>query len=148
MARSQVSYNKRELEKKKLEKRQAKQQKAEERKSAGTSSLDNMIAYVDAYGRITDTRPDPTEKPEIELDAIAVSVPKREEEAIDPVRTGKVDMYNHSRGFGFIRETGGNERYFVHANGLQDPIMEGDKVTFEIEKGPKGLMAVKVQKVK
>jgi hypothetical protein len=39
------------------------------------------------------------------LETIAVSVPKREEEEIDPVHTGKVDMFNNSRGFGFIRET-------------------------------------------
>jgi cold shock CspA family protein len=148
MARSQVSYNKRELEKKKIEKRQAKQQKAEERKSSGGSGLDDMIAYVDAYGRITDTQPDPTEKEAIDLETIAVSVPKREEEEIDPVHTGKVDMFNNSRGFGFIRETGSSDRYFVHANGLLESIMEGDRVTFEVEKGLKGLMAVKVQKVK
>lgn len=148
MARAQISYNKRELEKKKLEKRQAKQQKAEERKSSGSSGLDDMIAYVDAFGRITDTAPDPTHKEAIVLESIAVSVPKREVEEIDPVHTGKVDMFNNSRGFGFIRETGSSERYFVHANGLLEPVMEGDRVSFEVEKGLKGLMAVKVQKLK
>lgn len=147
MARSQISFNKREKEKKRLEKRQVKQQKAEERKSGGTSSLDDMIAYVDAFGRITDTLPDPSKKEIVELENIAVSVPKREEEEIDPIHTGKIDMFNNSRGFGFIREIGTGERFFVHANGLLESVMEGDKVCFEVERGIKGMVAVNVKKV-
>ena len=42
-----ISFTKRDLEKKKQEKRLAKQQKKEERKSNGTSSFEDMIAYVD-----------------------------------------------------------------------------------------------------
>lgn len=41
-----ISFTKRDLEKKKQEKRLAKQQKKEERKNNGTSSFENMIAYV------------------------------------------------------------------------------------------------------
>lgn len=54
-----VSYNKRELEKKKQSKKLEKQQRKEDRKAnKGGSSLDDMIAYVDANGMITDTPPD------------------------------------------------------------------------------------------
>ena len=52
-----ISFTKRDLEKKKQEKRLAKQQKKEERKSNGTSSFEDMIAYVDENGMITDTPP-------------------------------------------------------------------------------------------
>ena len=47
-----ISFTKRDLEKKKQEKRLAKQQKKEERKSNGTSSFEDMIAYVDENGTI------------------------------------------------------------------------------------------------
>ena len=48
-----ISFTKRDLEKKKQEKRLAKQQKKEERKSNGTSSFEDMIAYVDENGKHT-----------------------------------------------------------------------------------------------
>ena len=47
-----ISFTKRDLEKKKQEKRLAKQQKKEERKSNGTSSFEDMIAYVDENGML------------------------------------------------------------------------------------------------
>ena len=51
-----ISFTKRDLEKKKQEKRLAKQQKKEERKSSGTSSFEDMIAYVDENGVISYTQ--------------------------------------------------------------------------------------------
>ena len=58
MAKSQT-FGKRENEKKKQAKRFEKQKRREERQAGGSSSLDDMIAYVDENGNITDT---PTEK--------------------------------------------------------------------------------------
>ena len=40
-----------------------------------------------------------------------------------------------------------NEKYFVHVSSINGEIIEGDKVSFELEKGPKGLNAVKVNKL-
>ena len=37
------------------------------------------------------------------------------------------------------------DKYFVHINGLIDPIVEGNTVTFELERGPKGMNAVNVK---
>ena len=59
-----ISFTKRDLEKKKQEKRLAKQQKKEERKNNGTSSFEDMIAYVDENGMITDTPPISNNKPQ------------------------------------------------------------------------------------
>jgi len=144
MARSQTSSSKKEKDKKRLEKRQVKQQKSEGRKASGPSNLNNMIAYVDEFGRITDTMPDPRTKQVIDIENIEVSVRKREDVYVDPIHNGKVDVFNTSRGFGFISETGTGERYFVHASNVLQSITEGDKVSFEVEQGPKGLMAVRV----
>ncbi|MBT8320267.1 MAG: cold shock domain-containing protein, partial [Eudoraea sp.] len=69
---------------------------------------------------------------------------KKVEEEFDPVRKGKVSYFDHSKGFGFIIDAETQEKYFCHISGLIDEINENDKVTFELEKGMKGLNAVKV----
>ena len=55
------------------------------------------------------------------------------------------------RGFGFISREGQEKDLFFHSNELKnvrfDELREGDKVTFEIAEGPKGLNAVNVNKV-
>jgi cold shock CspA family protein len=148
MAKSQETFNKKEKEKKRLKKRQDKQQKLDERRSNPTAGgLDNMIAYVDEFGNITDTPPDPTMKKKIiDAGSIEISIPKREDEEIDPIKTGKVDFFNDSKGFGFIRELSTQEKYFVHVHGLLEKVQEGDMVTFELERGLKGMNAVRVKK--
>lgn len=147
MARSQTTFSKREKEKKRLQKREEKQKKKEERKanSAG-GGLDNMIAYVDENGMIVDTPPDPTKREEIDPETIELGVPAREDVPEEP-RIGRVDFFDHSKGFGFIDEQGSPERYFVHVSGLLEEIGEGDRVTYELERGPKGMNAVRVKKV-
>lgn len=57
---------------------------------------------------------------------------------------GTVKFFNDSKGFGFITPDDGGKDVFVHANGLIDEINEGDKVSYEVEEGRKGLNAVKV----
>lgn len=63
---------------------------------------------------------------------------------------GTVKWFNGSKGYGFItREQG--EDVFVHFRSIVGDgyknLNEGDKVEFEVEKGPKGLQATKVQVV-
>ncbi len=147
MGKSQETFSKKEKEKKRLKKRLEKQQKKEERKAnSDGGGLDNMIAYVDEFGNITDTPPDPTKKKKVKAENIEIGVPKQEKEEVPTVRTGKVDYFNDSKGFGFIKETGTQEKFFVHIKSFLDDIREGDKVSFEIEKGPKGFNAIKVKK--
>ena len=40
-----------------------------------------------------------------------------------------------------------NEKYFTHVSGLIDTIIENDKVSFELERGMRGMNAVKVTKI-
>lgn len=147
MARSQNTFQKKEREKKKLQKRKEKLEKKEERKANATSGdLDDMIAYVDEFGNIVDTPPDESKKKkEIKAKDIVIGVPKKEEEDIDAERRGKVAFYNDAKGFGFIDQDGTKERIFVHANNITSHIQEGDKVSFKVEKGPKGLVALEVK---
>ncbi|MEQ9438933.1 MAG: cold shock domain-containing protein [Cyclobacteriaceae bacterium] len=147
MARSQDTFNKKEKEKKRLKKRQEKQQKREERKETSQGGgLENMMAYVDENGNITDTPPDPTKKKKVKAENIEIGVPKQEKEQMSPIRPGKVEFFNDSKGFGFIKDTETQEKYFVHVSGLVDDIEENDVVTFELERGPRGMNAVRVKK--
>lgn len=62
---------------------------------------------------------------------------------------GTVKWFNNSKGYGFIsRETG--EDVFVHYKSIvgdgYKSLKEGEKVQFEVEKGPKGLQAANVSK--
>jgi len=147
MAKSQQTYNKSEKEKKRLKKRELKKKKMEARKldvkENGTKGIE--FAYVDHDGNLTDTPPDPTLKVEVDIEDIILGIPKKEEgEAEDPIRKGKVSFFDSSKGFGFIVDSDNQEKYFTHVSGLIDDIAENDKVTFELEKGMKGMNAVKV----
>jgi cold shock CspA family protein len=142
-----ISYNKKELQKKKEQKRKDKQKRKEERKASGGGSLDDMIAYVDENGVITDTPPDPVRKQEIEVASIAVSTPKQTDTE-DAVQNGRVEFFNPDKGYGFIRDTAGTDRYFFHVSNAPANIAEGNTVTFELERGERGMNAVKIVLVK
>lgn len=153
MARSQQTFSKSEKEKKRLKKREEKKKKMEARKAEkeanGTAGIE--FAYVDHFGNLVDTPPDPSLKVEVEAEDIVLGIPKKddsEKEEFDPVRKGTVNFFDHSKGFGFIVDDENNEKYFTHVSGIIDEINENDKVSFELEKGNRGMNAVKVTLVK
>ena len=148
MGKSQETFGKKEKEKKRLKKRKEKAEKREERKASSQkgASLEDMLMYVDENGQLTETPPDPLKKKKvINAKNIEISVPKKE---IDPdaggPKKGKVEFYNDQKGYGFIKDLDSQEKYFVHINGCNQDIAEGDKVTFELERGLKGMNAVNV----
>jgi len=63
---------------------------------------------------------------------------------------GKVKWFNEAKGFGFITQDAG-EDVFVHFSGIQAEgfrtLAEGDRVTFDVTQGPKGLQAANVRKI-
>jgi cold shock CspA family protein len=151
MGRSQETFNKKEVRNKKEKKRKEKAQKRQARKENEKSgSLDDMIAYVDENGMISDTPPDPTKKKKTtKLEDIEISIPKRvAEDELDPVRKGTVSFFNDSKGFGFIKDSETQESVFVHVNNVLEEIKEGNLVSFEVEMGQKGPTAVKVKVVR
>ena len=148
MGKSQETFSKNEKEKKRLKKRQEKLAKREERKSNPKKSFEEMIAYVDENGNLSDTPPDLTKKKKpIKAEDIELGIPARSDEPIDTKRLGKIDFYNNDKGFGFIKENSTNEKYFFHVSSLSGEITENENVSFELEKGPKGLNAVRILKV-
>lgn len=149
MSKSQETFSKKEKEKKRQKKKQDRMLKKEERKNAPKpSGLEDMIMYVDENGHFTDTPPDPTKKKKIKADQIEIGIPKSEaREEIDPIRVGRVEFFNDAKGYGFIKENETQEKYFVHINGCEDEIAEGNAVNFELERGMKGMNAVRVKRI-
>lgn len=150
MAKSQQTFSKSEKEKKRIKKRELKAKKREERKASSIKGgkLEDMLAYVDQYGRITDTPPDPEDKIVVAAEDIILGIPKKSDyEEEDPTKEGKVSFFDDSKGFGFIINLQTQEKHFVHVSGLIDEIKENDKVSFELEKGLRGMNAVKVKKI-
>jgi CspA family cold shock protein len=60
---------------------------------------------------------------------------------------GTVKWFNGSKGYGFIERQDGPD-VFVHYTAIQDDgyrnLMEGQRVEFTVEQGPKGLQAANV----
>ena len=149
MGRSQETFGKKEREKKKAKKRKEKEEARLARKEEGKSSFDDMIAYVDENGMITDTPPDPTKKKEvIKAEDIVLGIPQKDDVDFDPVRKGVVSFFNHDKGYGFIKDSDTQDSMFVHINNVLEEISEGNKVTFEVQPGMKGPEAAKVQVVR
>lgn len=149
MGRSRETFNKKDVRKKKEKKRKDKlAKKMAKREEDGKSGLDDMIAYVDEFGNITDTPQDPADKEELDVEDIEVSIPKSDGTAKDKTRTGTITNFYDSKGYGFIRDADTKESIFVHVNNAEEELSEGNKVSFETEKGPKGLAAVNVKVIR
>ena len=147
MGKSQETFSKKEKEKKRLKRKQEKLAKREERRSSPKKSIEDLIAYVDENGNLSDTPPDLTKKNKIKAEDIQLGVPARERDETDPIKKGKLEFYNNDKGYGFIKEDITNDKYFVHVSSLNGEIIEGDKISFELEMGPKGMNAVRVNKI-
>jgi len=63
--------------------------------------------------------------------------------------TGTIKWFNEKKGFGFISPSDGGEDVFVHFSAIigdgYRSLTEGQKVSYEVEKGPKGLQATQVK---
>lgn len=142
-----ASFEKNQKEKLRQKRKEEKRKKKEERAANNSkgSGLDAMMAYVDAHGNIVDTPPDPSEKVEIDAESIELGVPERVKEEIDPIRKGKVDYFDHSKGYGFVLDSDNGEKYFLHISETLEDVDTGSKVIFELERGQRGMNAVRVK---
>lgn len=62
------------------------------------------------------------------------------------MQKGTVKFFNEAKGFGFIVPQSGGPEVFVHSTGLKEQIREHDAVSYEVERGKKGLSAINVKK--
>jgi Cold shock proteins len=144
------SWNKKERERKKQQNKKEKEERRLERKNnpSNDNKFEVPFAYVDENGNLSSEPPDPSKKRETNVEDIIIGIPKQDELAAeDPVKRGTVTFFNEAKGYGFIKEKNSQKDFFVHSNHLLDPIKERSEVSFEIGKGPKGLIAIKVKLV-
>jgi len=143
------SWKKKDREQRKQKAKDDKADKMQQRKEKAKKNFNDMIAYMDENGNLSATPPDPARRKEIKLEDIQIGVPEyvppTEEEL---TRSGKVTFFNTAKGFGFIKDLGSQQSVFVHANDLESPIKENDKVSFQIEMGQRGPAAVKVKLIR
>lgn len=146
----QETVGKKEREKIKAKNKREKADKKEHRKANNQKgkSLDDMMAYLDENGNITDTPPDPGKvRKVINAEDIQIGPAKKDPNAVvDVIRRGVVTFFNEGKGYGFINDLQSQESVFVHINNVAELIKEKDKVTFEVEAGPRGLSAIRVKK--
>lgn len=150
MAKSKETTSKKDKEKKKLKQRQEKHDKMLERKAnvKKGKSLEDMMAYIDENGNISDRPPDPRNKRVFTLEDIeAGRIVDEGKEKTGKMRTGTVTFFDDKKGYGFVIDDKTSQRIFVHANNLQTPVKVSDKLSFEVERGNRGLSAVNVKKM-
>ena len=149
MGKSQESYNKKEKEKKRRKKKKDKQERQEQRKAEkaerGTKTFEEMLSYVDENGNLSSTPPDPSKKVKIKAEDIIIGVPPRDDSPMETIRKGQVKFFNDEKGYGFIIDDETKESIFVHVNNVEEENREKDRVSFEVEMGPKGPSAINVK---
>jgi cold shock CspA family protein len=144
------TWNKKEREKKRQQSKKDKAERKQERKenTKDGNNLDSMIAYLDENGNLSSTPPDPRKKVNIKVEDIEIGVARHEFNPEDLIRTGVITFFNNDKGYGFIKDLETQESVFVHVNALSEPVKEQNKVSFEVEMGPKGANAINVKLVK
>jgi len=143
------TWNKKEREKKKRQNKKEKAEKKQERRDNKSDDPESMYAYLDENGNLSSKPPDPRKKIVVNVEDIEIGVPRHEpENPEDLIHKGIVTFFNGEKGYGFIKDLDTQESVFVHINSTVDPIKENNKVSFEIEMGPKGANAVNVKLVK
>lgn len=118
------------------------QRKADNKKG---KSLDEMIAFIDENGNISDTPPDYSKAPVINAEDIPVNGIQAAHKPVSNTRKGRITFLNEEKGYGFISDMKSQQRVFVHVTNFAEPLKEGADVLFETEPGLKGEQAVNVR---
>lgn len=136
MSQSQQTFRKKEIAKKKLQKRKEKEEKRAQRQESNDKgkSLEEMFAYVDENGNISDTPP--VKKYEF-----------KEEDLVRPEEEyayGKVSFYNEAGQYGFIRDNETRENVYFNFKILGFVLHQDQKVKFKSISSRQGLQVTEV----
>lgn len=139
------SFNKKEREKKRQKRKKDKAERREQKKQEGSTHVEFM--YLDEDGNLVAEKPDPTlKKKKMDLADIEISTRKTGKATGSKFsKVGVVKFFNTEKGYGFIEDNETSQSYFVHVDSLRDRVKDGDKVNFEVGKGPKGPIATEVK---
>lgn len=146
MAKSRESFDKKSKAQKKIKQRRDKAQKMEDRKAEAKKgkSLEDMIAYVDENGNITDTPPDTKNRKPVQLEDIQIAIPAGN--IRDTVRTGTIHFFNEEKGFGFVTDNSNGQQVFFHGSNISFLPKKADKVLFDTDMNDRGVIAVNLRK--
>jgi CspA family cold shock protein len=141
------TFNKKALQQKRAKKQMDKLERRADRKTNNDKgkSLEEMTAYLDEYGNITDVHPDKQKKRKVNDHDLLPGSPQIND---DKVYEGMISLFFTDKGYGFITEDKTRETVFVHVNKLTEQIVEKDRVTYNKERTPKGFAAINVKKIK
>ena len=138
MGQSQQTFRKKEIAKKKLQKRKEKEEKKAQREDSNDKgkALEEMFAYVDENGNISDKPP--LKKYEFkEEDLIRPEVE-------DVYSFGKVSFYNEAGQYGFIRDNETRENVYFNFKILGFVLLQDQKVKFKSQSSKQGLQVTEV----
>ncbi len=149
MAKPKETFGKKEQTKKKLQKRQEKEERKLERKSNSQKGkeLQEMFAYVDEHGNLSSRPALPGSKPAARAEG-ADHWQYNSKDGDTAIRVGVLEYFDTAKGYGFIRDTASKERIFVHSTALLSPVELADRVSFVVQRSPRGLTATDVKLVK
>ncbi|TCV08470.1 cold shock CspA family protein [Sphingobacterium alimentarium] len=138
MGQSQQTFRKKEIAKKKLQKRKEKEERKAQREDSNDKgkALEEMFAYVDENGNISDKPP--VKKYEFkEEDLIRPEVE-------DVYSFGKVSFYNEAGQYGFIRDNETRENVYFNFKILGFVLHQDQKVKFKSQSSKQGLQVTEV----
>ena len=138
MGQSQQTFRKKEIAKKKLQKRKEKEERKAQREDSNDKgkALEEMFAYVDENGNISDKPP--VKKYEFkEEDLIRPEVE-------DVYSFGKVSFYNEAAQYGFIRDNETRENVYFNFKILGFELQQDQKVKFNSQSSKQGLQVTEV----
>ncbi len=138
------SFQKKEREKKRRKRKEDKKDKKLNKKNSDHKEPEFM--YVDHFGNLTATPPDPANQEEIELEDIQISIPKSDGSGpMSFVKKGVVKFFKAEEQYGFIKDTMTNKEYYINGKNIKGVIKDNDKVSFEITDSPRGKVATNVE---
>lgn len=147
MGRSQETFGKKEVRNRKEKKRKEKAEKRAIKKTEGKkTTFEDMIAYVDEFGKISSTPPDADKRIPVSAETIELTATRNKPENKQGfLRKGVITYFSQAKNFGFIRDLDSGERVFLHSSNLLEPVEENSIVEYEMGKGPRGASANKVK---
>ena len=137
MSKSQITFNKKEREKKKLLKKQQKIEKKEFNKTNNDKgkSLEELFAYVDEHGNISD-------RPAIKLKE--GESPSMASNHHDEYSFGKVVHYNNDSNYGFIRDNETQQSIYFNDRLAGQKLNLNQKVKFKFKSAKQGAQVTEV----
>ena len=137
MSKSQITFNKKEREKKKLLKKQQKNEKKEFNKTNNDKgkSLEELFAYVDEYGNISD-------KPPVKLKE--GETPTYNASPQEDYSFGKVVHYNTESNYGVIRDNETQQSIYFNDRLVGQKLNLNQKVKFKFKSAKQGAQVTEV----